>query len=130
MCEGVLMYLTAREVEQVLREFAENAPDGSEMLCDTLSWMAIGAAAWHPSVRYTQAQFAWGPRHLREFTAPHPRLVLNAEHCIMSGYDLMTDWICSSFRAFWGVHLYGLMQLGLRRNKTGAATPLQALVTG
>lgn len=114
VCEGVLMYLTASQVEHVLYEFGQHAPPGSELLFDTLSWMAIGAAALHPSVRHTRAQFSWGPRHLREMTAPHPRLMLNGEHSIMDGYDFSTTLICASFRALWGVPLYGLMHLGLR----------------
>lgn len=114
VCEGVLMYLSAGQVEQVLSEFGQHAPAGSEFLCDTLSWMAIGAANLHPSVRHTHAQFSWGPRHMREFTAPHPRLVLKSEHSIMDGYDISTTLACSTFRALWGVPLYGLMQLRLR----------------
>lgn len=130
VCEGVLMYLTASEVEHVLYEFGQHAPPGSEMLCDTLNWMVVGAAAFHPSVRYTHAQFSWGPRHLRDFTAPHPRLVLNGEHSIMDGYDFSTAMICSAFRALWGVPLYGLMHLGLRDSESLQSRPRQRLVTG
>lgn len=130
LCEGVLMYLSASEVEHVLREFGQHAPPGSELLCDTLSWMAVGAAAMHPSVRHTHAQFTWGPRHLRELTAPHPRLLLKSEQSIMDGYDLSTAWLCSAFRTLWGVPLYGLMHLGLRDNDTRQSLPRQPLVTG
>ncbi len=129
LCEGVLMYLTPCEVEHVLREFGQHAPPGSEMLCDTLSWMAVGTAALHPSVRYTHAQFSWGPRHLRELTAPHPRLALRGESSIMDGYDFSTAWMCSAFRALWSVPLYGLMHLGLR-DETHQRAPRQPLVTG
>lgn len=113
MCEGVLMYLHAQEVERVLYEFGQNAPEGSEFLCDTLSWMAAGCAALHPSVRHTHAEFKWGPRHMREFTAPHPRLVLRSEHPIMEAYDFSTALACASFRALWGVPLYGAVRLGV-----------------
>ena len=114
ICEGVLMYLQAQEVERVLYEFGHNAPEGSEFVCDTFSWLATGCAALHPSVCHTQAQFKWGPRHLREFTAPHPRLVLRSEHPIMEAYDYSSAWACASFRALWGVPLYGALRLGVR----------------
>jgi len=78
ICEGVLMYLEAQEVEHVLREFGQNAPAGSEMLLDTLSWLAIGCAAMHQSVSHTHAEFKWGSKHMRDFTAHHPRLTLRS----------------------------------------------------
>lgn len=130
ICEGVLMYLTASQVEHVLSEFGQHAPPGSELLCDTLSWMAVGAAGLHPSVRHTHAQFSWGARHLRELTAPHPRLVLHGEQSIMDGYDFSTAWVCSVFRAFWGVPLYGLMHLGLRDGQSLQHRSRERLVTG
>jgi O-methyltransferase involved in polyketide biosynthesis len=114
ICEGVLMYLEAHEVEQVLREFGQNAPAGSEMLFDTLSWLAIGCAAMHPSVCHTHAEFKWGSKHMREFTAPHPRLALRSEHPVMEAYDLSMALACSSFRAIWGVPLYGIVRIGVQ----------------
>ena len=48
MLEGVLMYLQPQEVMHVLREFACHAPPGSELVCDSLSWMATGWASLHP----------------------------------------------------------------------------------
>jgi O-methyltransferase involved in polyketide biosynthesis len=113
ICEGVLMYLEAHEVERVLREFGQNAPAGSEMLFDTLSWLAIGCAAMHPSVCHTHAEFKWGSKHLNDFTAPHPRLRLRSEHAVMDGYDFSTALACSSFRALWGVPLYGIVRIGV-----------------
>jgi O-methyltransferase involved in polyketide biosynthesis len=113
ICEGVLMYLQAHEVEHVLHEFGQNAPAGSEFLCDTLSWMATGCAALHPSVCHTHAQFKWGARRMQDFTAPHPRLVLRSEHPIMEAYDFSSALACASFRAMWGVPLYGAVRLGV-----------------
>ncbi|MDO9278556.1 MAG: class I SAM-dependent methyltransferase [Polaromonas sp.] len=114
MCEGVLMYLDAHEVEHVLREFGQNAPAGSEMLFDTLSWLAIGCAAMHPSVCHTHAEFKWGSKHMRDFTAPHPRLALRSEHSVMDAYDVSMALACTSFRALWGVPLYGIVRLNVR----------------
>lgn len=112
--EGVLMYLQAEQVRQLLREFARHAPPGSELLCDSLSWLAIGAAARHPSVCHTGAQFSWGPRHLSEFTDAHPRLQLLSEHQVLGGFDPLWSWLCLSFRALWGVPLYAVLRLGVK----------------
>ena len=113
ICEGVLMYLEPAQVQCVLREFGENAPAGSELLCDTLCWLAVGCAALHPSVRYTHAQFRWGPSRLADFTAPHPRLVLRSEHAVMEDYGFPLSLIDASFRALYGVPMYGITRLGV-----------------
>ena len=113
ICEGILMYFQPDEVVEFLHEFADNAPPGSELLCDTLSWHCIGGAAHHPSVGYTHAQFNWGPRHVSDFTAPHPRLVLLSEHPVMDSYDWTYASIYLAYRAFWGVSLYGITRLGV-----------------
>lgn len=113
LLEGVLMYQQPAQVAAILREFAQEAPPGSELICDSLSWMAMGAAARHPSVCHTQAQFHWGPRHLSEFTNPHPRLALLSEHAVLDGYNAPCAWMCASFRAVWGVPVYGIVRLGL-----------------
>ena len=131
ICEGVLMYLEPAQVQCVLREFAENAPAGSELLCDTLCWLAVGCAAMHPSVRHTNAQFRWGPRCLADFTAPHPRLVLRSEHAVMEGYGFPLSLIDANFRALYGMPLYGVTRLGVRADpqqprqtqKAGADSP-------
>lgn len=112
--EGVLMYQQPAQVAQLLREFADHAPPGSELVCDTLSWMAVGAAARHPSVCHTQAQFHWGPHRMSEFTAAHPRLRLRSEHAVLDGFSLASAWLCPTFRALWGVPVYGVVRLGLK----------------
>lgn len=113
ICEGVLMYLEPAQVQCVLREFGENAPAGSELLCDTLCWLAVGCAALHPSVRHTNAQFRWGPSCLADFTAPHPRLILRSEHAVMEDYGFPLSLIEASFRALYGVPMYGITRLGV-----------------
>lgn len=113
LLEGVLMYLHAGQVDHLLREFAQRAPPGSELLCDTLSWMAVGYAALHPSVCHTQAEFRWGPKRLSDLTDPHPRLHLRSEHGILDGYDWPTALTCNSFRTLWGVPMYGITRLSL-----------------
>jgi O-methyltransferase involved in polyketide biosynthesis len=113
MLEGVLMYLQPEEVRQVLHEFAAHAPPGSELVFDSLSWMATGWAALHASVSHTQAQFLWGARQMSDFTRAHPRLRLLSEHSVLDGYDLASAWLCPTFRALWGVPMYGIIRLGL-----------------
>ncbi|MEO5660272.1 MAG: class I SAM-dependent methyltransferase [Polaromonas sp.] len=113
ICEGVLMYLEPAQVQCVLREFGENAPAGSELLFDSLCWLAVGCAALHPSVRHTNAQFRWGPSCLADFTAPHPRLVLRSEHAVMDEYGFALSLIDASFRAMYGVPMYGITRLGV-----------------
>ncbi len=109
--EGVLMYLQPGQVESLLREFGDHAPPGSELLCDTFSWMAVGCAALHASVCHTHAEFNWGLKRMSDLTAPHPRRRIKSEHPIMEGYDIATSVIFTSFRAFWGVPLYAIMRL-------------------
>lgn len=107
------MYLDPGQVDHLLREFAQRAPPGSQLLCDTLSWMAVGCAALHASVCHTHAEFRWGLRRLQELTDPHPRLQLQSEHGILEGYDWPTMLTCHNFRAFWGVPMYGITRLSL-----------------
>lgn len=113
LLEGVLMYLRPDEVRQILREFATHAPAGSEIVFDSLSWMATGWAAMHPSVSHTQAQFLWGARQMSDFTSAHARLRLLSEHSVLDGYDAATALLCPMFRACWGVPMYAIIRLGL-----------------
>lgn len=111
--EGVLMYQSPAQVQQLLAEFAQHAPPGSELVCDSLSWMAVGWSALHPSVRHTHAQFHWGAGRMADFTRAHPRLRLLSEHAVLDGYNPASAWMCASFRAVWGVPVYGVVRLGL-----------------
>lgn len=114
LCEGVLMYLEPAEVQAVLREFATEAPRGSELLLDTLSYLAVGQAQYHPSVGPTGAQFRWGVRWVSELTAPHPRLMLQTLRSVAECYG----WTGLAGEAWWqpwlGAPLYGMAHLTLR----------------
>jgi hypothetical protein len=44
----------------------------------------------------------------------HPRLRLLSEHAVLDGYNSACAWMCASFRAVWGVPVYGVVRLGLR----------------
>lgn len=112
--EGVLMYQRPAQVRAILAEFADHAAPGSQLVCDALSWMAVGCGALHPSVRLTGAQFLWGARSMQDFTDAHPRLKLLSEHAVLDSYSLACACLCASFRATWGVPVYGVVRLGLR----------------
>ncbi|MES2980550.1 MAG: class I SAM-dependent methyltransferase [Pseudomonadota bacterium] len=114
ICEGVLMYFDPGQVDHFLYEFGQNAPEGSELICDALSWLAVGSASLHPSVGHTSAEFKWGPKGPASFTAAHPRICVKSEHSVMDGYDMATSLVCASFRALWGVPYYGITRLGVR----------------
>jgi O-methyltransferase involved in polyketide biosynthesis len=114
MLEGVLMYLQPQQVRHVMHEFAQHAPAGSQLVFDSLSWMAVGQAHLHPSVSRTQAEFLWGARSMSDFTANEPRLRLLSEHQILDGYDASWACLCPLFRALWGVPLYAVIRVGLR----------------
>ncbi|HSW04119.1 class I SAM-dependent methyltransferase, partial [Aquabacterium sp.] len=82
-CEGVLMYLTPAQVAAVLQEIGDNAPAGSVLLFDFVTSFAVGFAGEHPSVRYTGAEFRWGPRRMSDISAAHARLALRNTHPVM-----------------------------------------------
>ena len=113
ICERVLTHLEPAQVHSVLREVGHNAPPGSKLLLDALSWMAVGWAHRHPCVRHTNAQFCWGPRHWRELTAPHHRLRLDGEHRVMEGYGWPYKLIGPGFRFAYGVPLYAIADIGV-----------------
>lgn len=114
MLEGVLMYLQPDQVLSVMHEFSHHAPVGSELIFDSLSWMAVGQASLHPSVSRTQAQFLWGARKISDFTTGLPRLRRLGEYSILDGYDAGWACLCPFFRALWGTPLYAVIHIGLQ----------------
>jgi len=116
LCEGVLMYLQPPQVAAILRCFAEQAPAGSQLAFDASCWLAAGKRQYNASVRRSgKALFHWGPRHLGELTAPHPRLVLRDTESPMSAYGRLPQRLF--FRALQSaaqIPPYGLYLLGLR----------------
>ncbi|MFT3815791.1 MAG: class I SAM-dependent methyltransferase [Acidovorax sp.] len=111
MSEGVLMYLEPSMVRALLAVFGERAPAGSVLVFDAMCWLAAGRAKRHRSVKHTQAQFRWGPRHLTELTAVSPRLRLAATYSVMESYGLPFSWLGPAFRAIAGVPFYALYEL-------------------
>ena len=101
------------QVHAVLREFADDAPAGSQFVFDAMCWLAIGRAQRHPSVRRTEAQLRWGPRPSSDLEGLHPRLTHAAEHRVMEGYGWPHALIGPAFRWLFGVPFYGIYQMGV-----------------
>lgn len=111
MSEGVFMYLQPETVQSVLATFGERAPSGSIFTFDVMCWLSVGRAKLHTSVKQTGAQFNWGPRKLRELTAPHPALRLQNVQQVMGEYSLFYKILQPSFQAVTGVPFYAVYSL-------------------
>jgi len=113
LCEGVLMYLAPAIVEAVLKEIGDNAPAGSEFICDFMSPLWIGRAALHPSVGSTGAEFTWGAHHGEELAKAHPRLRLLEQHSVSEAYGVVGLMAELFWRPYTGGCMYGLARLGV-----------------
>jgi O-methyltransferase involved in polyketide biosynthesis len=111
VCEGVLMYLQPAQVRSFLREIGENAPEGSELLCDFISPVGIGQSALADTPEHPQAVFTWGAHNGQELANFHPRLELLSQHSATEALG----WGGSLAEMVWaplvGGPLYGLAQL-------------------
>jgi O-methyltransferase involved in polyketide biosynthesis len=114
VCEGVLMYLHADQVQALLREVGENAPAGSELVFDFISPLGVGLAAWHPSVGPTGAQFHWGWCDAQGLPGRPARLHGKACFCVCEAYGPAGLW-AQWWLGRWGQGpLYGLAHLEVR----------------
>jgi O-methyltransferase involved in polyketide biosynthesis len=113
LCEGVLMYFAPHQARAVLREFAEQAPAGSELLLDTLSHVGVGRARLHASVGQTAAEFRWGLHRLDELTEPHPRLQLLHTRSVAESYGPWALWAEACWQPWAGAPLYGMATLAV-----------------
>lgn len=109
--EGVSMYLGREQVMAILRTVGANAPPGSVMVLDALSWLAMGDARWHPSLRKTGAHLTWGLKRQGEFGEAHPNLRVAQVCDVMSGYDWANAMCCVGFTMMTGVPFYALYVL-------------------
>lgn len=111
VCEGVLMYLQPEQVRRFLREIAENAPEGSELVCDFISPAGIGHSALTDTPEHPNAHFTWGAHNGLELASIHPRLELLSQHSASEalgwGGPLTEMW----WTPWTGGPLYGLAQL-------------------
>ena len=117
ICEGVLMYLQPAQVQNVLAQFADNAPPGSLLLIDTMAQWAVGKAHLHPSVGPSNAQFQWGIERPQELTDMHPRLQLQKLHSVAECYGAM-GWAWEALWSPW----YQAPQYGVAELRTAPAT--------
>lgn len=111
ICEGVLMYLQPTQVAAFFREIGENAPEGSELLCDFISPAGIGhtlPANHHPQ---EPAPFTWGAHNGMEMAQFHPRLELLDQHSVTEAYGWAASWMESLWAPVTGGPLYGLAHL-------------------
>lgn len=111
VCEGVLMYLQPAQAHAVLAQFACQAPVGSRLWIDVLSYCAVGRAGLHASVRRTGAQFQWGLRQSQELDHIHPRLRLRTLHSVAECYGWMGMTLEALWRPWCAAPLYGLAEL-------------------
>jgi len=98
VCEGVLMYLQPIHVRAVLRELADHAPEGSQLLCDFISPLGIGHAGMNTSMAPLHAEFLWGAHNGEEIASLHPRLELLAQHSVSEAYGWgasLMEYACS-----------------------------------
>lgn len=113
LCEGVSMYLRPREVSGVLREFAAEAPSGSQLLADFISYLGVGRARALPSLAHSQAQFRWGAHTWSDFTDAHPRLRLLARRSVAECGGWAAEFAEAVTQPLLGPALYGMVLLGV-----------------
>lgn len=111
LCEGVLMYLTPTQVKAVLQEIGNNAPEGSELVCDFISPTSVGHTDAVPSVGGTGAAFQWGARNALEVAHLHPRLELMAQHTVAEMYGWAFCWAELCLTPWTGGPLYGVAHM-------------------
>lgn len=114
ICEGVLMYLTPQQVQDVLQEVGANAPAGSELIFDFMSPVGIGRAAFHPSVGETGAEFTWGGNNAQQIAAAHPRFNLLSQRSVSEAYGFAGCLAELMLSPISGGPMYGLIHLGLK----------------
>jgi O-methyltransferase involved in polyketide biosynthesis len=113
VCEGVLMYLTPTQVKAVIREIGDNAPEGSELVCDFMTPLGIGHADLAPSVASTGAEFLWGAHNALEVARLHPRLELLSQHTVAEAYGWASCWTEMCMTPWTGGPMYGVAHLQL-----------------
>ena len=108
VCEGVLMYLPPFKVNRIIREICENAPEGSELVLDFISPLAVGPTAMLKQQEAPDAPFTWGVHNGHEITHLHPRLELLSQHSVSEAYGLGVHWAEMCWHLFTGGPLYGM----------------------
>ena len=111
VCEGILMYLQPAQVKRIIQEIGENAPEGSELLLDFVSPLAVGPTALWMHKEEPDAPFAWGVHNGQEVGHWHPRLELLSQHSVSEAYGWGASWAEMFWGALTGGPLYGMARL-------------------
>ncbi|WP_396430715.1 class I SAM-dependent methyltransferase [Limnohabitans sp.] len=111
VCEGVLMYFQPSKVKSIIREIGENAPEGTELLLDFVSPLAIGPSALLAHPEEPDAPFAWGVHNGQEIAQYHERLELLSQHSVSEVYGMGATWAEMCWHVFTGGPLYGMAHL-------------------
>ncbi|MEG6511891.1 class I SAM-dependent methyltransferase [Desulforamulus ruminis] len=78
IAEGILMYFTEQEVQNLLNKLVEAFPRG-EMLMEILSPLLVNRSKHHDAVKKMNAQFLWGVKDGRQVEKFNPRIRLHDE---------------------------------------------------
>lgn len=113
LLEGVSMYLSQRQVMQVLETVGACAPAGSLLALDAFSVLATGNAFWHPSLRYSGAGISWGLKRPDELEQAHARLCPLDSMDIMAGYDWANAMCSAGFTFMAGMPFYAMYVLSV-----------------
>ena len=121
VCEGVLMYMQADEIQAFFDEIGRHAPAGTELVCDFISPLGIGQTI--PGNRHgdERTPFTWGVQRAQDMARLHPRLQELAEYSVAETYGWCGGWLEALWRPLTGGPMYGLAHL--RVTPAPAAAP-------
>jgi O-methyltransferase involved in polyketide biosynthesis len=108
ICEGVSMYLTPPQMNNMIAHIVEHAPNGSELMLDYISNIGVGKAHLHPSIGVTGSEFRWGCEHITDVCKSHPRLQLLEEHSVAEAYGPGASWMEKVLEPWLGGPMYGV----------------------
>ena len=108
ICEGVSMYLEPTQLPQIMKEIADHAPAGSELVMDFISDIGIGKAFLHPHIADAGAELKWGTHRIEEIGNDQPRFHLQSQHSIAEVYGATARWMEHFLTPWLGGPMYGL----------------------
>lgn len=117
LLEGVLMYFDPQVVAKILTTIAENAPDGSQLLCDFISPVGVGHAHHNATMESAGAEFRWGAKGAGDLLAMHPGLRFMRQYTVSEVYGPLGLWIEWSFTPWTSGPLYAMAQFSLGKQQ-------------
>lgn len=115
LLEGVLMYFDPPVVAMIVKTIAEEAPDGSHLLCDFISPIGVGHAHDNVTMESTGAEFRWGAKGACDFLEMHPGLRLVCQRSVSELYGPLGLWMEWSFTPLTSGPLYAMAQFEIRK---------------